>query len=146
MDPGAVHQLEMMKATLDETMMQLDEQIEANAELQKELDTAQISLMENREQRILDWQKFQIQEQDHMALETAKLDQQGAVNGAELQLESAKLMVDAQTQLQKAQNDTDKVMLEAQKQSGEVEKAYKEGDKNGYAQGVNDGVDAAYGG
>ena len=145
MDPGAVHQLEMMKATLEECMAQLDEQIANNEELQKELDTAQINLMENREQRVLDWQKFQIQETDKMALETAKLQQQGNVDAANLQLESAQLMLDAEAQSQKAQNETNKVILEAQKQSGEVEKAYQEGDKNGYAQGVSDGVDAAYG-
>lgn len=145
MDPGAVHQLEMMKATLEECMAQLDEQIANNEELQKELDTAQINLMENREQRVMDWQKFQIQETDKMALETAKLQQQGNVDAANLQLESAQLMLDAEAQSQKAQNETNKVILEAQKQSGEVDKAYKEGDKNGYAQGVSDGVDAAYG-
>ena len=145
MDPGAVHQLEMMKATLEECMAQLDEQIANNEELQKELDTAQINLMENREQRVMDWQKFQIQETNKMALETAKLQQQGNVDAANLQLESAQLMLDAEAQSQKAQNETNKVILEAQKQSGEVEKAYKEGDKNGYAQGVSDGVDAAYG-
>lgn len=145
MDPGAVHQLEMMKATLEECMAQLDEQIANNEELQKELDTAQINLMENREQRVLDWQKFQIQETDKMAIETAKLQQQGNVDAANLQLESAQLMLDAEAQSQKAQADTNKAILEAQKQSGEVEKAYQEGDKNGYAQGVSDGVDAAYG-
>lgn len=145
MDPGAVHQLEMMKATLEECMAQLDEQIANNEELQKELDTAQINLMENREQRVLDWQKFQIQETDKMALETAKLQQQGNVDAANLQLESAQLMLDAEAQSQKAQADTNKVILEAQKQSGEVDRAYQEGDKNGYAQGVSDGVDAAYG-
>lgn len=145
MDPGAVHQLEMMKATLEECMAQLDEQIANNEELQKELDTAQINLMENREQRVLDWQKFQIQETDKMALETAKLQQQGNVDAANLQLESAQLMLDAEAQSQKAQAETNKAILEAQKQSGEVEKAYQEGDKNGYAQGVSDGVDAAYG-
>lgn len=146
MDPGAVHQLEMMKATLEQSMMQLDEQIAANAQLQKELDAAQISLMENREQRILDWQKFSVQEQDKMALETAKLEQQGEIDGAKLQIDSAKLMVEAEKEQTKAQNDTDKVMLEAMKATGEVEKAYSEGEDNGYAQGVSDGVDASYGG
>ena len=141
MDPGAVHMLEMMKATLDETMMQLDEQIAANGELQKELDTAQISMMENREQRVLDWEKFRIQESNKVALETAKLEQSGVELGANIQLESEKLMVEADKNQAKAQNDTDKVMLEAMKTADAQQKA----EDAGYEQGVDDGVDAAYG-
>jgi hypothetical protein len=145
MDPGAVHQLEMMKATLEECMAQLDEQIEANGELQKELDTAQISMLENREQRVLDWEKFKVSETNRMALETAKLEQSGVELDANIQLETGKLMVDAEKNQAKAQNDTDKVMLEAQKTAEAQEKVYREGEDAGYEQGVNDGVDAAYG-
>lgn len=139
MDPGAVHQLEMMKATLEETMAQLDEQIDYNGELQKELDAAQISLMENREQRILDWNKFQIQESNKMALESAKLEQQGEVDGTKLQLESAKLMEQAEVDQRKAENETDRTMIEAMKAAGEVQNA----EDRGYQQGAMDGVAAA---
>jgi hypothetical protein len=145
LDPGAVHQLEMMKATLEECMAQLDEQIAANGELQKELDTAQISMLENREQRVLDWEKFKVSETNRMALETAKLEQSGVELDANIQLETGKLMVDAEKNQAKAQNDTDKVMLEAQKTAEAQEKVYREGEDAGYEQGVNDGVDAAYG-
>ena len=139
MDPGAVHQLEMMKATLEETMAQLDEQINYNGELQKELDAAQINLMENREQRILDWNKFQIQESNKVALESAKLEQQGQIDGTKLQLESAKLMEQAEVDQQKAENETDRTMIEAMKASGEVQNA----EDRGYQQGAMDGVAAA---
>lgn len=145
MDPGAVHQLEMMKATLEECMAQLDEQIKANGELQKELDTAQISMLENREQRVLDWERFKIQESNRMAIETAKLEQSGVELGANIQLESDKLMMEAEKNRAKAQNDTDKVMLEAQKTAEAQQKVYREGEDAGYEQGVDDGVDAAYG-
>ena len=145
LDPGAVHQLEMMKATLEECMAQLDEQIKANGELQKELDTAQISMLENREQRVLDWEKFKVSETNRMALETAKLEQSGVELDANIQLETGKLIVEAEKNQAKAQNDTDKVMLEAQKTAEEKEKVYREGEDAGYEQGVNDGVDAAYG-
>jgi hypothetical protein len=145
LDPGAVHQLEMMKATLEECMAQLDEQIAANGELQKELDSAQISMLENREQRVLDWEKFKVSETNRMALETAKLEQSGVELDANIQLETGKLMVDAEKNQAKAQNDTDKVMLEAQKTAEAQEKVYREGEDAGYEQGVNDGVDAAYG-
>lgn len=138
MDPGAVHQLEMMKATLEETMAQLDEQINYNNELQQELDTAQIQLMENREQRILDWNKFQIQESNKVALETAKLEQQGEIDGTKLQLDSAKLMEQAEVDQAKAENETDRTMIEAMKAAG----AMKEAEDRGYQQGAMDGVSA----
>lgn len=141
MDAGAVHQLEMMKATLDETFMQLDEQIAANSELQKELDAAQISMMENREQRILDWQKFMVQEKDKVALETAKMAQQADGDENKLTLDAAKLMVDAQKNIDQSQNETDRIFLEAQKTLD----AQKQASDKGYQEGVNDGVDAAYG-
>lgn len=141
MDPLAVHQLEQMKGIIEEMQVQLDEQIQANGELQKQLDTAEIGMMENREQRILDWQKFQIAEQDRMALETAKLQQSGEVDAAQLQLDTQKLMVEAEKNQAKAQNDTDKVMLDAQKTADALKKA----EDSGYMQGVDDGVEAAYG-
>ena len=145
-DPNAVHQLESMKATLDMAMMQLDQQMQLNGQLQKQLDAAQMSLMENREQRMLDWSKFQVSEQDKMALETAKLQMQGEVDAAKMVNDSAKLQVEAMKAQAKAENDTDKVMLEVAKQNGEVEEAYNQGEDSGYEQGVSDGVDAAYGG
>lgn len=140
-DPLAVHQLEQMKGIIEELQFQLDAQIQANGELQKQLDTAEINMMENREQRILDWQKFAVAEQDKMALETAKLQQNGEVNGANLQLATQKLMVEAEKNQAQAQNDTDKVMLEAQK----TQEALNKAEDAGYEQGVSDGVDAAYG-
>lgn len=139
MDAGAVHQLEMMKATLEQSMMQLDEQIAQNSELQKQLDAAQISLMENREQRILDWQKFSVAEQDKMALESAKLQQQGEIDGTKLQLDSAKLVLEAEKEQNKAEAETNKALMDAKN-------AYAQGEDQGYKQGVSDGVDAAYGG
>ena len=63
------------------------------------------------------------------------------MDGAQIQLEAQKLMVDAEKNQAKAQNDTDKVMLEAQKSAEALTKA----EDSGYEQGVNDGVDAAYG-
>lgn len=141
-DPLAIHQLEQMKGIIEELQLQLDAQIQANGELQKQLDTAEISMMENREQRVLDWQKFMVAEQDKMALETAKLEQNGEVNGANLQLATQKMMIEAEKNQAQAQNETDRVMLEAQK----TQEALNKAEDAGYKQGVSDGVDAAYGG
>jgi hypothetical protein len=105
----------------------------------------QIDAVQAREDRMLDWQKFQIAERDKMALESAKLEKDGAVDAAQLQIDSQKLMVEAQKNQAKAQNDTDKVVLDAMKQAGAEQQAYAQGEDAGYAQGASDGVDAAFG-
>lgn len=141
MDPIAAHQMEQMKLTLDESMLQLNQAVQQNQELQKQLDAANLSLMENREQRVLDWNKFVVQEQDKMALETAKLQQSGQVDDAKLQLESAKLIQQAENDQIKEMRENDKMLFDMQ---NKVDQARTEGEQSGYEKGVNDGVDAAF--
>lgn len=141
MDPIAAHQMEQMKLTLDESMLQLNQAVQQNQELQKQLDAANLSLMENREQRVLEWNKFVVQEQDKMALETAKLQQSGQVDDAKLQLESAKLIQQAETDQIKEMRENDKALFDMQ---NKVDQARTEGEQSGHEKGVNDGVDAAF--
>lgn len=98
-DPMAIHQLEQMKSTLDQTMQQLQEAQQQNEQLKNELNTAQMNLMENREARMLDWQKFQITEQNKMALETAKLQSSNAKTAAEIEHNQAKLNLEANKEM-----------------------------------------------
>lgn len=146
LDPTSLHQLEQMKQTLDETMLQLDQTVAQNQDLQKQLDAAQLSLMENREQRILDWNRFQVEEQDKMALELAKLQQSGEVDGAKIQLDAAKLMQTAEKEQIDAMNESDRILLEMRKQGNAEQRAYDKGEDQGYRQGVDDGVNASFGG
>lgn len=98
-DPMAIHQLEQMKATLDQTMQQLKEMQQENEQLKNELNTAQINLMENREARMLDWQKFQLSEQNKMALEAAKLQSSNAKTTADIQQKQAELNLEAEKEM-----------------------------------------------
>lgn len=98
-DPLAIHQLEQMKATLDQTMQQLQQAQQENAQLKNELNTAQMNLMENREARVLDWQKFQITEQNKMALEAAKLQSSNAKAAAEMEHKQRELELDAEKEM-----------------------------------------------
>jgi hypothetical protein len=145
MDGQAVHTLEQMKAVMEQQQAMLDEQIAKNKELEDQLQMMQIDAVQAREDRMLDWQKFSIAERDKMALETAKLEKDGVVDGTKLQLDAQKLMVEAQKNQAKAQNDTDKVMLDAMKQAGAEQQAYANGEQAGYEQGASDGVNAAFG-
>ena len=146
LDPTSLHQLEQMKQTLDETMLQLDQTVAQNQELQKQLDAAQLSLMENREERIMQWNRFQVEEKDKMALELAKLQQNGEVDGAKIQLEAAKLMQNAEKEQVDAMNESDRILLEMRKQGNAEQRAYDKGEDQGYRQGVDDGVNATFGG
>jgi hypothetical protein len=75
-DPAAVHMLEQMKATMDMNMEELGLLKQENEELKQQLFQTQMSMLNGREQREQDWQKFVIQEQDKMMLEGAKIDNQ----------------------------------------------------------------------
>lgn len=130
-DPVALHQLSQMKQTLDMAMGQLDEVSVQNQELQKQLDAANLSLMEGREERILKWNIEQMKEQDRMALETAKLQQSGAVDAGKLQLDAAKVMQQAENDQIKAMNESDKLLFDLQHRADEAE-------KRGYEQGIRD--------
>ena len=141
MDPVAAHQMEQMKLTLDESMLQLNQAVQQNQELQKQLDAANLSLMENREQRALEWDKFRVGEQNKMALELAKLEQSGEVDSQKLALDAAKLFTEAERDQIKARNESDKLMFDMQ---NKVDQARTEGEQSGYEKGVNDGVDAAF--
>jgi len=138
-DPVALHQMEQMKQTLDMAMAQLDQVGAQNAELQKQLDAAQLSLMEGREERILKWNIEEMKEQNRMALETAKLQQSGAIDAGKLQLDAAKAA-------QQAENDNIKAMRESDQMLAEMQDRVDQAEMKGYADGVNDGVDAVTGG
>jgi anion-transporting ArsA/GET3 family ATPase len=76
-DPAAIHELNQMKAAMEDTMNELDKMKAENEELKYQLNATQLSLMNNREQRELDFAKFQVTEQDKMNIEMAKLQQNG---------------------------------------------------------------------
>ena len=76
-DPAAIHELNQMKAAMEDTMSELERMKAENDELRQQLNTTQLSLMNNREQRELDFAKFQVTEQDKMNIELAKLQQNG---------------------------------------------------------------------
>ncbi|MBO6194700.1 MAG: hypothetical protein J6O00_11220 [Clostridiales bacterium] len=110
-DPAAVHMLEQMKATMEMNMEEMGLLKQENEDLKKQLFQAQMSMMNGREQREQDWQKFLIQEQDKMMLEGAKVENQTvkaendtALKQQELAIKAAEAEIDAQ------QKETDQVL------------------------------------
>lgn len=107
-DPAAIHTMNMMQQQMNDTMMALEESQAEVQELRQQLTMAQISMLENREQRALDFNKFQIAEQDKMMLETAKLEQQGVKidNDAILKQQEVNIKA-AESDIAQAQKESD---------------------------------------
>ena len=107
-DPAAIHTMNMMQQQMNDTMLALEESQAEVQNLRQQLTMAQISMLENREQRALDFQKFQIAEQDKVMLETAKLEQQGVKidNDAILKQQEENIKV-AESDIAQAQKESD---------------------------------------
>jgi flagellar biosynthesis/type III secretory pathway protein FliH len=65
------------------------------------------------------------------------------VDDAKLQLESAKLIQQGELEQVKQMRENDKALFDMGQQ---LDNARREGQQEGYEQGVNDGVDASFGG
>lgn len=107
-DPAAVHQIKQIQAQFDEAMGQLELTKKENEELRTQLTMSQMNIMNNREQRELDWQKFQVAEKDKMLLEGAKLDVQATKDADNTYLKQQEINIKAaESNIEQAQKETD---------------------------------------
>ena len=114
-DPAAIHVMNQMKMQLDETMAELELSKQEAAELKKQLDAAQLSMMNQREQRVIDFQKFQIAERDKVMLETAKLEQNGVKIDNDAIMKQQEINIKAaESAVADAQKETDAEIREQQ--------------------------------
>lgn len=107
-DPQAVSVLNKMNAVLEETQTELEQQIAFNVELKKELDAAQLQLLNAKEQHIIEVQKHV----DNIELQKRKLN-----------IEEAKVQIDASKSNAELEND---VIETESKQNIEYVKLQKE--------------------
>lgn len=108
-DPAAIHELRRMQAVCDGLVEQLETIKAENEDLKKQYESAEMSLLNTREQRADDMQKFVISETNRMNLETAKLESQNAKNAGELAIKNKAVNADMQraaTEAEKAALDT----------------------------------------
>jgi hypothetical protein len=121
-DPAAVHMLEQMKMTMDMNMEEMGLLKQENEDLKKQLFQAQMSMMDGREQRELDWQKFVVSEQDKMMVESAK-----AENAAvKTENDAAKATNDAALKQQELAIKEAEVAIDSQeKETNQVLNSYK---------------------
>lgn len=119
-DPAAIHMMNQMKAQMDETMFELEQKNAECEQLRQQLTQAQLAMIDNREQRTQDWQKFMVSESDKMSVEAAKL------------------------QIQSDKVDTDAIMKqqEINIKAAETDMKAQESESNAYIDGVEDAVNA----
>lgn len=126
-DPAAIHMMDQMKAAMDMNMEELTKLKQENDELRQQLFQAQVSMLDGREQREHDWQKFVVSEQDKMILESAKVQNQAVKTDND------------------AVNDANNAILKQQEiniKAAESEISQQERETDGYIKGVQDSVDA----
>lgn len=108
-DPAAIHELRRMQAVCDGLVEQLETIKSENEELKKQYESAEMSLLNTREQRADDMERFRISETNKMNLETAKLESQNAKAAAELTIKNKAVNADMQrsaTEAERAAVDT----------------------------------------
>lgn len=107
-DPTAIHQMKQLQSQFDEVMGELEMTKKENEQLRTQLTMSQINIMNNREQRELDWNKFTVAEQDKMLLEGAKLDAQAEKNGDETAIKQQEINIKAaESNIEQAERETD---------------------------------------
>ena len=90
-DPVAVHELKRMQNICEQMQDRLDTLEQQNVELQKQYESAEQALLNNRETRALDMAKFSIAERNKMNIETAKLQSADAKAAADLAIKNKKV-------------------------------------------------------
>lgn len=114
-DPEAIHELNQMRAMMDQMMADLEQTKAENAQLAQQLKNAETNLLENEAARKLDMYKFQVSEANKMQVEAAKLELQGV-----------KIQNEAEDNMVKNDINQQKVNIEEGKATIEALKAYEE--------------------
>ena len=113
-DPQAVSVLNKMNAVLEETQNELEAQIAANAELKKELDMANLQLLNAKEQHIIEVQKHI----DDVELEHRKLD----IEEAKVNIDAAKADADMTNDAVKLEADQNIEVIKLKQELADLEK------------------------
>lgn len=92
-DPVAIHELEQMKNTLDQTMQQLEMMQQENQQLKLEAQSMALMLQNTKEKNMIDLAKHQ----DNMELQSAKLQLEAEKQGIDINLD----IMDKQAELAK---------------------------------------------
>lgn len=113
-DPQAVSVLNKMNAVLEETQTELEQQVAFNAELKKELDAAQLQLINAKEQHIIEVQKHY----DNIELQKRKLN----IEEAKVQLDASKANAELENDVIETESKQNIEYVKLQKELADLEK------------------------
>lgn len=113
-DPQAVSVLNKMNAVLEETQTELEQQVAFNAELKKELDAAQLQLINAKEQHIIEVQKHY----DNIDLQNRKLN----IEEAKVQLDASKANAELENDVIETESKQNIEYVKLQKELADLEK------------------------
>lgn len=113
-DPQAVSVLNKMNAVLEETQTELEQQVAFNAELKKELDAAQLQLLNAKEQHIIEVQKHY----DNLELQKRKLN----IEEAKVQLDASKANAELKNDVIETESKQNIEYVKLQKELADLEK------------------------
>ena len=103
-----------MNAVLEETQTELEQQVAFNAELKKELDAAQLQLINAKEQHIIEVQKHY----DNIELQNRKLN----IEEAKVQLDASKANAELQNDVIETESRQNIEYVKLQKELADLEK------------------------
>lgn len=112
-DPVALHQLNQAKGMIDNLMQELQKAQQTVAQLQKENETLNISMLDNREARQLDLAKTIMQQEHDAAIKKAELEIKSAEVAAKYETEANKIRVEAAQVYTDAVNENNRIIEEA---------------------------------
>lgn len=104
-DPVAIHQMNQMQELLDNTMNELENTKMALAQLEKDKDMLTMQMMNQKENQLLEYQKWQ-----------AEFELKAQETGMKLDLETQKEMNKTNIELQKLEQAKDKLVLDGMKE------------------------------
>lgn len=113
LDAYAIHEIRQIKMVADQAMDELEKLKAENEELKQKLAGALQELGNKREQRVLDWNKALLdnqQKQNQLQLEIAKAEGAAAVDQGKLDLEAQKVAIEAQNRMEATISDTNQMM------------------------------------
>ena len=111
-DPTAIHLMKQMQAQTEATLDEMERLKTENEDLKQQIKTMQVSMLDNRESRILDFNKFQISEANKVAIEEAKLGLDSAKAQADIQEQNDKMVLEAEKEMNKTNLEHDKLIAD----------------------------------
>ena len=113
LDAYAIHEIKQMKAIADQAMEALEEKNAQIEDLQQKLESAMQELGNKREQRVLDWNKALLEDQQKQRdfqLEVAKAQGAAGIDQQKIDLEEQKVAMEAQDRMEQTIDETNRMM------------------------------------